>query len=87
MGIEELRPELALASGIPESVTGLIVTESANQAQAAGIVANDVIQVINGQKVDTIVDFIKVMNKADLKEGISLVVYRGGQQFNLTMKG
>jgi S1-C subfamily serine protease len=86
MGVEELVPELALAYGVPEGVTGLIVAESATQAAAAGLLAGDVIKAINGQRVETIVDFIKVMNKASLKEGVYLDVYRQGQRFNLRIK-
>jgi S1-C subfamily serine protease len=66
-------------------VTGLIVAESAAQAAAAGLVANDVIEAVNGQPVETIADFIKVMNNASLGKGISLYVYRQGQRFNLMM--
>jgi S1-C subfamily serine protease len=86
MGVEELVPELALAYGVPRGVKGLIVAESATQAAAAGVLAGDVIQAINGQRVETIVDFIKVMNKASLKEGVYLDVYRQGQRFNLMIK-
>ncbi len=87
MELGELSPELALAYGVPKGVTGLLVAESAAPATAAGLLANDVIEAVNGQRVETIADFIKVMNKADLKRGISLDVYRQGQRFNLTMRG
>jgi len=86
MGVEQLVPELALAYGIPKGQKGLVVTESATQAASAGLLAGDVIKAIDGQRVETIVDFIKVMNKADLKKGISLDVYRQGQRFNLTIR-
>jgi len=86
MELGELVPELALVYGIPEGVTGLIVAESTAPASTAGLLANDVIEAINGQRVETIVDFIKVMNKASLKKGISLDVYRQGQRFNLTIR-
>jgi S1-C subfamily serine protease len=86
MELGELSPELALAYGVPRGVKGLIVTESATQAAAAGLLADDVIEAINGQRVETIADFIKVMNKASLRKGISLGVYRQGQRFNLMMK-
>jgi S1-C subfamily serine protease len=85
MELGELSPELALASGVPKGVTGLIVVESAAQAAAAGLVANDVIEAINGQPVESIADFIKVMNTASPGKGISLVIYRQGQRFNLMM--
>jgi len=87
MGVEELVPELALAFGIPKGTEGLIITESANQASAAGLLAGDVIRTINGQRVNSIVDFIKIMNKADFRKGISLEIYRQGQPFSLWMKG
>jgi S1-C subfamily serine protease len=86
MELGELSPELALAYGVPKGVMGLIVAESATQAAAAGLLADDVIEAINGQRVKSIVDFIKVMNKASLKKGIFLDVYRQGQRFNLVIK-
>jgi len=85
MELGELSPELALAYGVPKGVTGLIVAESATQAAAAGLLADDVIEAVNGQRVETIADFIKVMNKASLGKGISLGIYRQGQRFNLMM--
>ena len=87
MELGELSPELALVYGVPKGVTGLLVAESAAPAAGAGLLANDVIETVNGQRVETIADFIKVMNKADLKRGISLDVYRQGQRFSLMMKG
>ena len=86
MELGELSPELALAYGIPEGVRGLIVAESAAQAAAAGLLADDVIEAINGQRAETIADFIKLMNKASLTKGVSLDIYRQGQRFNLMMK-
>jgi serine protease Do len=86
MGVEELAPELALAFGVPKRIRGLIVTESAGQATAAGLLAGDVIRAINGRRVETIVDFIKAMNKASLRKGVSLDVYRQGQRLNLKIK-
>ena len=86
MGVEELVPELAFAYGIPKGVKGLIVAESVNQAEAAGLLAGDVIQRINKRRVRTIVDFMKVMRKADLNKGVYLDVYRQGQTFQLKMK-
>ena len=86
MELGELSPVLALASGIPEGVTGLLVVESAAQAAAAGLLADDVIEAVNGQRVESIVDFVKVMNNASLAEGISLGVNRKGQRFNLIIK-
>jgi serine protease Do len=86
MELGELTPELALAYSVPQGVVGLIVVESAAQAAAAGLVAYDVIEAINGQPVETIADFIKVMNKASLGKGISLDIYRQGERFNLMIK-
>jgi S1-C subfamily serine protease len=86
MELGELLPGLALASGVPRGVRGLIVTESATRAAAAGLLAGDVIQAINGQRVETIANFIKAMNKASLRKGVSLDVYRQGQRLNLMIK-
>jgi len=86
MELGELLPELALAYGVPKGVTGLIVAESAVPASAAGLLADDVIEAINGQRVETIADFIKGMNKASLRKGVFLDVYRQGQRFNLKIQ-
>ncbi len=86
MELGELLPELALAYGVPKGVMGLIVTESAAPASAAGLLADDVIEAINGPRVETIADFIKVMNKANLRNGIFLDVYRQGQRLNLKIQ-
>jgi S1-C subfamily serine protease len=86
MELSELKPELALVYGVPKGIKGLMVAESAAQAASAGLLTNDVIVAINGRTVETIADFIKVMNKASLQRGISLNVYRQGQRFNLTLK-
>jgi len=86
MELGELTPGLALASGVPKGVKGLLVVESAAQAGGAGLLADDVIEAINGQRVETIVEFINVMNNASLVEGISFGVNRQGQRYNLTMK-
>lgn len=85
MELGELTPELALAYGVPQRVRGLIVVESAAQAADAGLVANDVIEAVNGQPVETIADFIKVMNQVGPGKRISMDIYRQGQRFNLMM--
>jgi S1-C subfamily serine protease len=87
MELTELSPVTALLYGVPEGVTGLVVAESTAQAAAAGLMKDDIIEVINGQSVETIVDFINVMNNASLTDGISLGVYRQGQRVSLTMRG
>jgi S1-C subfamily serine protease len=87
MELTELSPELALVFGVPVGVRGLVVAESAAQAAAAGLMKDDIIEVIDGQPVETIVDFINAMNNASLRDGISLGVYRQGQRISLTMRG
>jgi serine protease Do len=86
MEIVELTPVLATAAGVPNGVKGLVVVESTAQAAIAGLVVNDLIVAVNGQRVVTINDFVKVMNKASLTNGISLDVYRQGQRVNLILK-
>ncbi|TKJ33666.1 MAG: hypothetical protein CEE38_19970 [Planctomycetes bacterium B3_Pla] len=87
MEIVELSPVLATTLGIPKSITGLLVAESTLQAAAAGLLANDVIEGVNGRRVETLSDFVKTMNKASLTNGISLGVYRQGQRLNLMLSG
>jgi serine protease Do len=86
MGVEELVPELALAFGIPETKKGLVLTEVAAVAQAAGLLPGDVLEKVNTRPTKTIVDFMKAMQTADLDKGIALEVYRQGSRFNLVMK-
>lgn len=87
MEVVELTPVLATTLGIPKSITGLVVAESTLQAAAAGLLTNDVIEGVNGQRVETLADFVRTMNKASLTNGISLGVYRQGQRFNLMLSG
>jgi S1-C subfamily serine protease len=87
MEVVELTPVLATTLGIPKSITGLVVAESTLQAAAAGLLANDVIQGVNGRRVETLADFVRTMNKASLTNGISLGVYRQGQRLNLMLSG
>ena len=87
MGVEDLAPELALAYDIPKGIEGVIIAESANQAKAAGLLAGDVIRAINNRRVKSVVDFIKGMNTASMKEGIVLDIYRQGLRFQVTMRG
>ncbi|NQT03284.1 MAG: hypothetical protein HQ580_14750, partial [Planctomycetes bacterium] len=60
--------------------------ESTSQDDIAGLMVNDVIEAVNGQRVVTIDDFVKVMNKTSLVNGISLDVYRQGRRVNLILK-
>jgi len=87
MGVEDLAPALTIAFEIPKSVRGVVITEVANQAEAAGLLAGDVIQAVNRRRVRSVADFIKVMNKASLQDGIAFDIYRQGQLFQVTMKG
>ncbi|MHC4225972.1 MAG: PDZ domain-containing protein, partial [Planctomycetota bacterium] len=87
MEVVELSPVLATTIGIPKGITGLVVAESTLQAAAAGLLANDVIEGVNGRRVETLADFVKTMNKASLTNGISLGVYRQGQRLNLMLSG
>jgi len=87
MGVEDLAPALALAFNIPKGVKGVIIAEVANQAQAAGLLAGDVIRGINNRRVKSVVDFIKVMNTVGPNQDIVLDIYRQGQRFTVTMKG
>jgi S1-C subfamily serine protease len=86
MEIVELTPVLATAAGVPNGVKGLIVVESTAQAAVAGLAVNDVIVAVNGQRVITINDFVNVMNKASLTNGIPMDVYRQGRRVNLILK-
>ena len=76
-----------MAYNIPRGLKGVIITESANQAQAAGIMTGDVIRGVDNRRVKSVEDFIKVMQRASLKKGIALDIYRQGQRFQVTMKG
>ncbi|MCP4256425.1 MAG: PDZ domain-containing protein [Planctomycetes bacterium] len=86
MEIVELTPILATTAGVPNGVKGLIIVESTAQAAASGFAVNDVIVTVNGQRIVILDDFVNVMNKASLTNGIPMVVYRQGRQVNLTLK-
>ena len=87
MLVEELSPVLAVTYNIPEGEKGVIITESGGLAMDAGLLAGDVIKAIDNQPIETITDYIRAMQKANLQKGISMVIYRQGQRFQLMMKG
>lgn len=87
MGVQDLVPILALTYNIPEGKRGVIVTESAGLSKTTGLLAGDLIEAIDNQVIETTVDYIRVMQEADLKRGISLEIYRQGQRIQLMMKG
>jgi S1-C subfamily serine protease len=47
----------------------------------------DVIGAVNNQRIESVVDFIKVMNTAPVNQDIALGIYRDGRRIGITMKG
>lgn len=88
MGVETLAPEWRVAYNISADIKqGVIIAEVAGLASNFGLLAGDVIQTINNKPVNNIVDYLKVMGKADLKKGIVLGINRQGKRFSVVVKG
>ncbi len=87
MGIQDLSPALIATYNLPEGVKGVVITEVALQAQTAGLQMGDVIGAVNKQRIESVVDFIKVMNTAPVDQDIAFGIYRDGRRIGITMKG
>jgi len=86
--VQELTPQLALRyriSGIKQGIV-IISVEDGSLADEMGFEEGDVILEINRKKVETVKDFEKMMQGADLEKGILFHLHRKGSSFYLTYK-
>jgi S1-C subfamily serine protease len=86
--VQELTPQLALQyriSGVKQGIV-IIRVEDGSLADEMGLEEGDVILEINRKKIDTVKDFEKIMQEANLEKGILFHLHRKGSSFYLTYK-
>ena len=83
--VQNITPELRRELQIPPKITGVIVSDIAEDSPAQGYLQKgDVIMAINRTKITSTKDYQKIVSK--LKEGeVLLFIYRDGQTFHLTI--
>ncbi|RKY00910.1 hypothetical protein DRP77_10635 [Candidatus Poribacteria bacterium] len=84
--IRDLTPELAGELKAPES--GVVVTKVyiGSPADFAGLEENDVIIEFDGEKVEKVGDFIRLVSKKKPGDEATLTVVRGGEELELKVK-
>jgi serine protease Do len=84
--IQELSKEIKEAMNIPQSVTGIIVTNIDLSSPAAGMLKkDDVIQEINRNEIKNIEDYKDSASHIKPDEDILLLVYRSGGYIYITL--
>ncbi|MBF0544495.1 MAG: trypsin-like peptidase domain-containing protein [Candidatus Riflebacteria bacterium] len=86
LDLEQLDPALAQTYNLSPAQKGLVVAETEGP-RAAGILAGDVVIGINNQPVQTIAEFITIMNKVDPNTGAEFQVFRRGKTITISIKG
>jgi Do/DeqQ family serine protease len=86
--IQELTPQLALRYQISGIQYGIVIlsVEDGSLADEMGLEEGDVILEINRKKIETVKDFEKLMQEANLEKGILFHLHRKGSSFFLTYK-
>jgi len=76
MTVQELTPELADTLGYGKDAKGILVAEveSDSPADNAGIERGDIIEEANQKRVETLADYRKALENADMTKGILLLV-------------
>lgn len=81
-------PELAKSLGIPESTTGVVVSQvmAGSPAATAGFQVEDVIQRLNGKKMETAKAIQKEVQTLPIQSPLTFQVLRGGKLLVLKTK-
>ncbi len=90
LAVERLTPEVAEYLDVPFT-RGVIVVEveTGSNAEKAGVEVGDIISAVNGQKISSSREILKIIKESDLRSGnkIKLKIYRDGRTItkNLTL--
>ena len=87
ISVQELASEINGIFKIPQSVTGIIVTNIEDSSPAAELLRkNDIIQEINRKEIKSIKDYEDMASKIKSEEDLLLLVYRSGGYIYITIK-
>ena len=78
IGIQELTPQLARMYGIDENATGVVIghVKAVSPAGEAGLLQGDLITEVNGQRIRTVDEFRRVVDRAPSGSYLRLYVTR-----------
>jgi Do/DeqQ family serine protease len=86
--VQDLSPDMRRQLGIPQRISGVIITDIAEGSPSEGILAkNDLIMEINRQKVRNTKEYGTVAGKIKKDEDILLLVMREGSIIYITLQG
>ncbi len=82
-----LTPALATANGIPLNVKGVLVDEVTLLGATSGMLAGDVITVINNMETGDLIAFKDATRPIAMSKQASVTVYRAGTYRKITVRG
>jgi membrane-associated protease RseP (regulator of RpoE activity) len=87
MSLENLTPQLAIRFGYEEEKSGVVVSdvEADLLAEMSGIQPGDLIKEVNGEKISNLQDFHQLIEQSPKGKGLSLLVKRGSNSYNITL--
>jgi serine protease Do len=85
--VQDLTTSLRDKLNIPENISGVVITDVASDGPSHGYLqANDVIQEVNRQSINSTQDYDRAVSKIGEKDGVLLLVYRQGGSIYITIK-
>ena len=88
VSVQDMTPEIAKKLNIPGRISGVIVSDIAEDSPAAGVLMQgDVIQEVNRKKITGSKDYLDVVEKIGKGDNVLLLVYRGGSSVFITISG
>lgn len=84
VGVKDVEKEEVAKLQLPEA-TGAMITllEPAGPAAKAGLRVNDVIVEFNGQRIEGIEQFVRIMRETPVGKAVKLGIYRQGKRLNI----
>ncbi len=85
--VQDLSSSLKSSLGIPDSVTGVLITNIDTESPAMGLLRkNDVIREINRKTINSLKDYDEALSGIGEKDSVLLLIYRRGGYIYLTIK-
>jgi serine protease Do len=85
--VQELTPSLRDKLNLPDNLNGVVVTNISSDSPSQGLLqANDVIQEVNRQAVQSAEEYDKAVSKIGENDTVLLLIYRDGGSVYLTIK-
>jgi serine protease Do len=85
--VQELTPSLRDKLNLPDNLSGVVVTNIGPDSPSQGLLqANDVIQEVNRQPIQTAEEYDKAVSKIGENDTVLLLIYREGGSVYLTIK-